>query len=249
MSHDRPAAEPGAGPPAAPAIPPCQECAAPLAAGQPYCLECGAPTPVAPGIMRGGRTAGWVAAGLIAAGLGAGALTWAVAAGDDDPSPGLAVTTQTDTVATDEPVVTDSSTSAGELPTDTAGTGTAAGTLPIDPSLTATDPASTDPAVSTATPPASVPDPAATADWPAGRVGWTAVVSSVRDQTEALGTKESVRGAGEPAGVLFSSDFSTLRAGFYVVFSGVFSTRGAAAAHSRQLRDRFPGAYPRRIAA
>lgn len=230
---------------------PCRECGAPLAAGQPYCLECGAPTPVAPAITRGGRAAGWVAAGLIVAGIGAGALTWAVAAGDDDPGPVIAVTTATD-AATDVPATTDATT-AEALPTDTAatavpGTDTAAGTLPIDPSVTATDTTATDPPISTATPPPAT-DPQTTADWPAGRIGWTAVVSSGRDRSEAIGTKASVRAAGEPAGVLFSSDFATLKPGFYVVFSGVFSRRDAAAAHSRELAGRFPGAYPRRIAA
>lgn len=243
-----PEAPPDTGPPPPT---PCAECGAALAPGQPYCLECGRPTPVAPGIMRGGRAAGWLAAGLIVLGLGAGALTWALAAGGDDDGTAVAVSTETTTASvTDVPVVTDSTTTTDGLPTDTAGTDTAVGTLPIDPSVTATDTAPVDPPVSTPTPPATETEPAASADdWPAGRTGWTVVVSSVRDQTEALGTKDTVRAAGEPAGVLFSSDFSTLRPGFYVVFSGVFSSQAAAAAQARAIEGQFPGAYPRRIAA
>jgi hypothetical protein len=70
----------------------------------------------------------------------------------------------------------------------------------------------------------------------------------VRSLTEATATKARVQATGQPAGVLQSSDFSTLRPGYYVVFSGVFSTRAQAAAQARQLASSFPGAYSRRVA-
>jgi hypothetical protein len=58
-----------------------------------------------------------------------------------------------------------------------------------------------------------------------------------------------VRDAGEPAGVLFSSDFSSLKPGYWVVFSGIFASRDAALQQARSLRPEFPGSYPRFIQA
>jgi hypothetical protein len=52
---------------------------------------------------------------------------------------------------------------------------------------------------------------------------------------------------GEPGGVLFSSDHPPLRPGYWVVFSGVYTTKSEALTHARALLPQWPGAYPRRI--
>jgi hypothetical protein len=120
----------------------------------------------------------------------------------------------------------------------------ATATLPTDTSILTfpTAPATTDPTTTDTFPAGGA------SDWPSGRTGWTAVVSSVRSLSEATATKGRVQASGQPAGVLESSDFSTLRSGYYVVFSGVFDTQAEAAAQSRRLEGSFPGSYPRRIA-
>ena len=84
-------------------------------------------------------------------------------------------------------------------------------------------------------------------DWPAGETAWTAILSSVRSESDARAAKSRLASSGEPAGVLFSSDYPGLRPGYWVVFSGSYSSESAAEAQASALSGRFPGAYARRI--
>jgi len=88
---------------------------------------------------------------------------------------------------------------------------------------------------------------AGASDWPAGETAWTAILSSVRSESDARAAKGRVQGSGEPAGILFSTDFPGLRAGYWVVYSGMFDGRDEAVAQAVKLRPDFPGAYARRI--
>jgi sporulation related protein len=247
------------GPPAGeetPATPRCEVCGAELEPDQTYCLECGSPTPLAPRIRRGTRrtTAALVGA-MVVLGIGAGALAYAVAADDDGTdTTTLPVTVATSTIDTIPlPPVTLPST--GTLPADTSFTAPTSPTSPTGtggfdtvtgpPPSTPTTP--TTPTVSTSTvPPAPTPGGGAS-DWPRGTSAWTAVLSSVRSESDARAAKARLRAAGEPAGVLDSSDFPDLRPGYWVVFSGRYQDRARAIAQATALRDRFPGAYARRI--
>ena len=51
----------------------------------------------------------------------------------------------------------------------------------------------------------------------------------------------------KPGGVLFSSDHPPLNPGYWVVFSGQYTTKTEALSHARSLLPKWPGAYPRRI--
>jgi hypothetical protein len=74
------------------------------------------------------------------------------------------------------------------------------------------------------------------------------MVSSTHSLEEAQGTRDEVQSStGEPAGVLYSNDFEDLRPGYYVVFSGVFDTKGDAQAQAARLDDDYPGTYARRL--
>lgn len=85
-------------------------------------------------------------------------------------------------------------------------------------------------------------------DWPAGRTGWTVQAASARTRPEAEAVEDRLRAAGEPAGVLISSDHPGLRPGYYVAFSGVRASREEAIAAARDLRAAgFPRAFARRI--
>ena len=54
--------------------------------------------------------------------------------------------------------------------------------------------------------------------------------------------------AGLPSvGILDSANFSSLRDGYYVVFSGVFDTYDEAATNLATVTGTFPGAYTRKI--
>ncbi len=114
------------------------------------------------------------------------------------------------------------------------------------PTTTATTTATTTVAT-TVTRTATVPTAGGDSDWPAGRTAWTAVLASVRSEPDARAAKARVAAGGNPAGVLFSTDFSVLRSGYWVVFSGIYDSRVTAIAQATKLRGGFPRAYARRI--
>ena len=84
----------------------------------------------------------------------------------------------------------------------------------------------------TATPePTTTPDSggSATADWPSGKSGWTVVLASDPSESEAQDAADTFAGDGiSGVGVLHSDDFSSLKAGYWVVFSGQYDTQSAA---------------------
>lgn len=85
-------------------------------------------------------------------------------------------------------------------------------------------------------------------DWPGGS-GFTAILASLSSEAEANEVEAEARGRGLDAGILYSSDYSSLRPGYWVVFSGDFPNDDGAearAAHAHELG--YPGAYPRFVA-
>lgn len=91
-------------------------------------------------------------------------------------------------------------------------------------------------------------------DWPAGREGWTVIVAGYGSETPNPEARAGERAAdvqedGFEAGVLFSSDFTSLCDGIHVVFSGVFDERAEARAHMAELAatGNYAGMYDREI--
>jgi hypothetical protein len=154
------------------------------------------------------------------------------------------------------PPVPETAPTTGSLPADTSVT---------TPDLTTPDTASTATGFDTVTGPSGVPDTSGgvttasspgtttasgvdgTSDWPVGRTAWTAILASTRSESDARSAKTQVAGAGDPAGVLFSTDFAELRPGYWVVFSGTYDSRNTAIAQAAKLQPDFPSAYARRI--
>jgi len=98
----------------------------------------------------------------------------------------------------------------------------------------------------------SSPAPAARASWPAGRRGWTIVLfsyPSTTGTTAAYSTAARATHQGLPeVGVLDSGRFASLHPGYFVVFSGVYSTAAEADAALRSVRAAgFSSAYSRQI--
>lgn len=256
------------------AAPTCTECDAELGPEQAYCLNCGEPTPAAPRAGSATRATGLLAAGLIIAGLGAGAIGFAVATDGNDGSdasgvtPQVPVTDATTTVPTPPPtteptptVVTsvDPTTTAPGVTTPPATTApsttgipettlpSTAGTLPpattIAPTTTQTTTVTTTRTVTTSEGSAA----RSTDDWPNGRTGWTAVVKSTTNRAEALAVEARLASSGRNAGVLRSDNYSSLNNGYFVVFSGTYTTRDQAAMQARALQGTFPTAYARAV--
>lgn len=116
------------------------------------------------------------------------------------------------------------------------------GTLPKAPGPVSTT------AVTTPAPPAA---PGLTV-WPSSGTGFTDVLASVAlasGRGAALARAREAKAAGLPKpGVLVSAQYPSLRAGFYVVFSGVYRTPGAAlAALGAAQGHGFPDAYVARV--
>ena len=86
-----------------------------------------------------------------------------------------------------------------------------------------------------------------TNDWPAGTKGYTVQLEKLpREGTsvsavEAAKTEESSKGAGS-VGALKSEDFTSLAAGSYIVYSGVFHKRSEAQKALTGLSRKFSGA-------
>ncbi len=254
-----------------PPTPSCEVCGAELEADQTYCLECGSPTPLAPRLRRGGRTAAILAGAMIVLGLGAGALAYAVVSDDDGGDGPAGPSTSTDPAFTATvptvPLPPETAPTTGSLPADTSFTTptspdfTTPGTLPTTGFDTVTGPTSVPatapttskvPATTTAptttkAPPATTEKADGTSDWPIGTTAWTAILASTRNEADARSAKGRVSSDGDPAGVLYSSDFSDLRPGYWVVFSGTYDSRNTAIAQAVKLRPEFPTAYARRI--
>lgn len=90
--------------------------------------------------------------------------------------------------------------------------------------------------------------PSAGGDWPGGSA-YTVVLASETSESAARATQRRASDAGLDAGVLQSSNYSSLRSGYWVVFSGVYA--GSGQAKERQTRARslgFGDAYVRFVA-
>jgi hypothetical protein len=88
--------------------------------------------------------------------------------------------------------------------------------------------------------------------WPARRSGWTVVLGSYPVTAGAAsafaGAGRAVRSGLPDVGVLDSSHYASLHPGYYVVFTGIYSSEARAqAALDVASASGFAGAYPRLI--
>lgn len=258
-----------------PIIPVCAECSAPLDEDQPYCLECGAPTPNAPKLRRRLGPAGILAIGLAVLGIGAGILAYALA-NDDTATAGVAtgLTTSPTTFPSVGTFPTDPSTSVDQTdpstvtvlppfgstsaPSTTTSPFPSTGTFPTTtPSGTETiPPVTTEPPITTAPPVTTAPPtttrsttpPVSGADtWPDGTAGWTVILASTSSQSDATAFRNRVRSGGRAAGLIESSQYSTLEPDLWAVYVGVYTSRTQAINQATSLRKTYAGAYAQHI--
>jgi hypothetical protein len=219
-----------------PATGACPRCGTAYTLGQEYCLECGLRLPGRGGLFSGVATAwarrGWypgdwawpVLVFLVLAGIGA--LAAILLTGGNG---------NTGTIVAVPPPV---STGGGQ-----------GVTVPTTP--THTTPIVTQPPPTT-TPPTTAPHSSnQLTSWPT-RDGYTVVLQSIpagASRANAVRTAKQALAAGLPqVGVLDSAQYSSLHPGYYVVFSGVYPSSAAAAAHIAEAqRAGFRAAYARPI--
>lgn len=122
-------------------------------------------------------------------------------------------------------------------------------TTTTPPATTTTPPATTIPPRTTTTAP--VPPPHVI-PWPGGS-GWTVVLTSVPadGHTEAVDdANRAIRAGLKNVGVLLSSRYPSLHAGYWVVFAGAYGTEAGAQSELPRARAAgFAAAYPRFVSA
>jgi len=211
----------------APAQRQCPRCGAAMTDEQEWCLRCGAAVGT-----RIATAPGWrmplIVTGLLVV-LAAVAIAIAIIQLADDTDEVPATVSPT---ATPAAVQTPAPTPTPTLTPDPA----AAATPTPTPSATPTP---------TATPDSG--NTGAVAEWPAGENGWTVVLASKGSEDAARDTAEDFSAEGIPeVGILNSDDFSSLKAGFWVVYAGQFDSQAEATEALDEIDA--PDAYIRRIA-
>jgi hypothetical protein len=213
----------------------CPRCGAPRERTQEYCVECGLRLPTLRGsipalrrrwVRRLGWYPGdWVWVSLLTLPVAVAGAAVAIAFGGESSS----VAATTAVARAPRPITT---TTAASLPTAPE---------PGASKRPKTAPATTQPA------PAGGRLP-----WPAGRNGWTIVLFSyplTSGTIAAYSTAARAAHSGLPeVGVIDSGQFSSLHPGYYVVFSGVYSSASEAEAALRSVHaSGFSSAYTRQI--
>jgi hypothetical protein len=222
----------------------CPRCGSPRDEFQEYCLECGIRLPPPPGVTSVRSTIWsresplwlWAAlAALLLVALIAGAIV-AIAATDEKAGRRSSI-----------PVVSTNPTT-----TDTVGVITQPPTFTINPGTTATAPTTTTLPTTTQATTTTTPTTGTLTNWPAGKDGYTIVLRSVpKSQGRQVAEDEARRAINQglsQVGVLDSSDYRSMRAGYWVVFSGVYDTLAQARGGLQNARSRYPLAYVRQVA-
>lgn len=82
-------------------------------------------------------------------------------------------------------------------------------------------------------------------DWPGGS-GYSAMLGAFSSEENARTRQREATELGLDAGVLYSSEFSSLRPGYWVVFSGTFVNHEEAEARAERARELgYSDSYPR----
>jgi hypothetical protein len=199
----------------------CPRCGAQLAERQDWCLECGAAatTQVLPP-PGWGLPAVIVGFAVLLAGA-AFALTVTVLSRDSKRSAPRTVVAPTPNQAAPSKTKTP--------PAKSSTTASRPATKPSTPAA---------PAASSATSTQNAISP-----WPAGKQGWTVVVRQVRDRAAAVTRAKQLSKQGVDTGLLRSSDYPGIDQGFWVVYSGRFSSQAKALAASTKLKKKVPTNY------
>jgi septal ring-binding cell division protein DamX len=220
----------------------CRRCGATLAPDQEWCLACGAAVRTEIAEPRGWRLPLLLAAAVVV--LAIAAVVLAIAELSRGPDKVAQVTPTPTPALTVTPVPSVS-------PTPTTGAPENEGDATTTPvpgqSVTPTPSVSPSPTPSVS----ATPTPSATSfsDWPAGRSAWTIVLESATSRSRAESVAGDLQSRGDTVGILHSNDHSSLRSGYWVVFSGQYGSRKAATDAMSTLPAKRPGAYVRRVSA
>ena len=216
-------------PPGAAPTTSCANCGAPVGPGQDWCLNCGAAVTTEVAGAAGWRTPIAIVAAVLA--LAAAALVIAF----------LELSGEADKVAA-KPAATAGPTGATG-PTATGPTGAFGPTGVTGPTGT------TGPVEAAETPsaiPSIIPSQEKIPNWPDGKSGFTVILFSETSYASAKSKAKTVSTLPE-VGILRSNKFSSLRSGYYVVFSGQYDTLKQAQNAAESAESQAPGAYAKEV--
>jgi len=206
----------------------CPRCGSVLAPEQEWCLACGAAADTEVAEPRGWRVPIMLTGGLgLLALLGVILLIVALSGGPEK----LATATPTPSTAA-PPAATPTS----AVPTSS----------PL-PTTTATPGATSTPIPSATPSPTTGGAPSSTYPGWTGGDGWTIIVESATTLEKAESVAANAQSEGESPGILKSDDFSSLNAGYYVVFLGDYATKSEAQDNLDAVRAKRHDAYVRQI--
>jgi predicted nucleic acid-binding Zn ribbon protein len=233
----------------APAAPPerhCRRCGATLGPEQDWCLACGAAASTEIARPRGWRLPLVLAAAVVVLAIAAAILAIAELSGGPARVTQAPTATPTPTAAVGTGPTPFPTTGAPENEGDQPPTGATVTPTP-PPNGGAVAPGATPSATPSVSP---TPTPASTfPDWPAGRSAWTIVLKSASSKSAAETAARNLQSAGVTVGILHSDDHSSLKPGFWVVFSGQYDSQKAAENGMSSLPSKPADAYVRRVSA
>jgi hypothetical protein len=214
-----------------------------MAPDQEWCLACGAAAGTEVVEAEGWRVPLYLGGGLVAlAIIGVILAILALSNQKQEVDPNATATATPSAVASVPPAATptisplpSSTTDPNLTPTPTVddGTGTVAPTE--TPTQTPTETPTTDTGTG--------PFPGLT-----GSDGdYTIIIESAKDQSGAEKVAQEAQNAGMTVGILNSDDYSSLNGGYYVVFSGDYSSKSDALADLDGIRADYKDAYVRQI--
>ena len=230
----------------------CPKCGVAYEPLQEYCLECGTRLPTNTGVVgvlasRWQRhfawyPGDWIWPVLLFFALTVAATAAAVAANESHSSKAAPTGVATTPAVTMGP---------GAVQPTVAPTRSV--TLPSAPAPTiTTGPLPTAPGEPTSKTQTTPPNPNALTFWPEGKSGYTIILESLPLSSGRAAAVKKARQAKREGlsdvGVLISSQYSSLHAGYYAIFSGIFQSESQAAAGVSTARGKgFPDAYQTRI--
>lgn len=223
-----------------PAGPPerrCPRCGSAMAPDQEWCLACGAAAGTEVVEAEGWRVPLYLGGGLVALAV-IGVIVAIVALSDQKqevpaptPTPVASAAPPGSTVS---PIPTTSA-----IPTITAVPTVDGGTVTPEPTDTVTpEPSPTD-----------TPDSGSGTfpGWTGSDGDYTIIIESAKSEAKANDVAQEAQDSGMTVGVLNSDDFSSLNGGYWVVFTGDYSTKRDAEADLSGVRDTYGDAYIKSI--
>lgn len=219
----------------------CPRCGSTLAPDQEWCLACGAAADTTVAEARGWRVPLYLGGSLAALGIIGVVLAIVALSNRKEEQPPPQAANPTPSAAAPAPTTT-----AAPLPTTTpAPTVTPEPTDTIEPEPTTepTDEFTPEPTEDPGTTTGSFPG------WSGADGDYTVILKSTTSRSAAEDFAQQVQDAGHDVGILKSDDYSSLNSGYWVVFSGTYTSESEARSALRDLRSEYSDAYIRQISS